>query len=439
MLTRLARRIADRSMLVMVCAAALCAASCKKADKPEGGGGSSGSGSASGGGSGATGGGGGGGNKLVIGVMSDMSGLYADLAGPGSVVAAQMAVDEVGGKVGDLPIEIISGDHQNKADIGSTLAREWIDTKGVDVIVDVPTSSVALAVSEVIKAKNKVFLVSGAGTSDLTGKACSPNTIHWAYDTWALANATGREIVKNGGDTWFFLTADYAFGAALERDVTKVVEQSGGKVLGDIKHPISEKDFSSFLLQAQTSKAKIIGLANAGGDTINAIKQAAEFGIVSKGQKLAGLLVFITDINALGLATAHGLLLSESFYWDRDDQTRAFAKKFAEKHNGAMPTMVQAGVYSSLLHYFKAINELKSAKDGKAVVAKMESMPTDDPLFGKGSIDPNGRKRHPMYVYEVKTPEESKGKWDYYKLIREVPADQAFRAPADSGCDLIKK
>jgi branched-chain amino acid transport system substrate-binding protein len=437
MLTRLASRIADRSMIVLLCAAALCAAGCKKADKPAGGGGSSGDGTASGGG-GATGGGGGG-NKLVVGVMSDMSGLYADLAGPGSVVAAQMAAEEVGGKVGDLPIEIVSGDHQNKADIGSTLAREWFDTKNVDVIVDVPTSSVALAITEITKAKNKVFLVSGAATSDLTGKACSPNTVHWTYDTWALANATGREIVKNGGDTWFFLTADYAFGAALERDVTKVVEQSGGKVLGDIKHPLNAPDFSSFLVQAQASKAKVIGLANAGGDTINSIKQASEFGIVSKGQKLASLLVFITDINALGLPTAHGLTLSEAFYWDRDDKTREFAKKFAAKHNGAMPTMVQAGVYSSLLHYFKAIGELKSAKDGKAVVAKMESMPTDDPLFGKGSIDANGRKRHPMYVYEVKTPEESKGKWDYYKLIREVPADQAFRAPADSGCSLITK
>jgi branched-chain amino acid transport system substrate-binding protein len=435
MLTRLARRIADRSMIVMA-AAALCAAGCKKADKPgEGGSGSTGGSS----GSSATGGGtGGASNKIVIGVMSDMSGLYADLAGPGSVVAAQMAVDEMGGSVAGIPIEIVSGDHQNKPDVGSNLAREWFDTKNVDVIVDVPTSSVALAITEITKAKNKVFLVSGAATSDLTGKACSPNTVHWTYDTWALANATGREIVKNGGDTWFFITADYAFGAALERDVTKVVESSGGKVLGDVKHALNTSDFSSFLLQAQTSKAKIIGLANAGGDTINTIKAASQFGIVAKGQKLASLLVFITDINALGLQTAQGLLLSESFYWDRDDKTREFAKKFAAKHKDAMPTMVQAGVYASILHYLKAVAELKNAKDGKAVVAKMEEMPTDDPLFGKGTIDKNGRKRHAMYVYEVKKPEESKGKWDYYKLIREVPADQAFRAPADSGCALIK-
>jgi branched-chain amino acid transport system substrate-binding protein len=434
MLTDLARRIADRSMVVTLCAAALCAAACKK-DKPAGTGGAA-SGSA---GSGSATASGGGGDKIVIGVLTDMSGLYADLAGPGSVLAAQMAVDEVGGTVAGMPIEIVSGDHQNKPDVGSSVVRAWFDTKGVDVIVDVPTSSVALAVNELARTNNKVALITGAGTSDLTGAKCSPNTIHWAYDTWALANAAGREIIKNGGDTWFFLTADYAFGAALERDATKVVEQSGGKVLGSVKHPFKAQDFSSFLLQAQSSKAKIIGLANAGGDTINAMKQAAEFGIMAKGQKLVGLLTFITDINALGLPAAQGLTLSESFYWDRDDKTREWSQKFAAKHGGAMPTMIHAGVYSSVVHYLKAIAELKSAKDGKAVVAKMEAMPTDDPLFGKGSIDPNGRKRHSMYVYEVKAPGESKAKWDYYKLIREVPADQAFRAPADSGCSLVTK
>ena len=379
------------------------------------------------------------GTKVKIGVLTDMSGLYADLAGKGSVVAAQMAVDEMGGKVAGLPIEVVSADHQNKPDIGSNVARQWYDADGVDVIVDVPTSSVALAVSELTKNKNKVFLVSGAASSDLTGKACTPNTIHWTYDTWALANGVGKEIVKSGGDTWFFLTADYAFGKALERDVTKVVEANGGKVLGSVAHPLNAPDFSSFLLQAQSSKAKVIGLANAGGDTINAIKQAAEFGIAQKGQRLAGLLVFISDINALGLQTAQGLEIVESFYWDRDDGTRAFSKKFAEKHGGAMPTMVQAGGYSAVLHYLKAVAELKSATDGKAVVAKMEATPTDDPLFGKGTIDPNGRKRHPMYLYDVKKPEESKAKWDYYKLVREIPADQAFRAPADSDCPLIKK
>ncbi|MEZ4362445.1 MAG: ABC transporter substrate-binding protein [Kofleriaceae bacterium] len=379
-----------------------------------------------------------GGAKVVIGVLTDMSGLYADLAGQGSLVAAQLAVQDFGGTVAGLPIEVIAADHQNKPDVGSNVAREWYDTKGVDVIVDVPTSSVALAVSDLTREKNKVLLASGPGTSDLTGKACSSNTIQWTYDTWALANATGREVVKAGGDSWYFLSADYAFGAALERDVSKVVVDSGGKVLGGVKHPLNAPDFSSFLLQAQSSKAKIIGLANAGGDTINAIKQAAEFGIVSKGQKLAGLLVFITDVKALGLAAAQGLLLSESFYWDRDDQTRAWSKRFADKHHGAMPTMVQAGVYSAVLHYLKSVAEVGSAKDGKAVVAKMEATGTDDPLFGKGTIDGNGRKRHSMFVYEVKAPSESQGAWDFYKLVREVPAEQAFRAPADSACPLLK-
>ncbi len=432
MLTHPPKRLAERTLVLTLCGAALALAACKK-DAATGGDKATGDKVVTGAAPAPAG------NKITIGVLTDMSGLYADLAGKGSVIAAQMAVDEMGGKVADMAIEIVSGDHQNKPDIGSNIAREWYDAKGVDVIVDVPTSSVALAVSELTKTKNKVFLASGPGSSDLTGKACSPNTIHWTYDTWALANATGREIVKNGGDSWFFLAADYAFGAALERDVTKVVEASGGKVLGDVKHPLNAPDFSSFLLQAQSSKAKIIGLANAGGDTINAIKQAAEFGIVSKGQKLAGLLVFISDVNALGLETAQGLILSEAFYWDRDDQTRAFSKKFADKAGGAMPTMVQAGVYSSVLHYLKAVAELKSKDDGKAVVAKMEATPTDDVVFGKGTIDGNGRKRHAMYVYEVKPPAESKGKWDDYKLIREVPADQAFRAPADSGCPLLTK
>ncbi len=419
---------------VLAAATVLGISACKKEEAPAGGGGTT---SAPSTGAGSTAPSAGGGKKIKIGVLNDQSGLYADLTGKGSVVAAQMAVDEMGGKAGGMPIEIVSGDHQNKPDVGTNVARQWYDSDGVDVIVDVPTSSVALAINELTKQKNKVFLVSGAAASDLTGKACSPNTVHWTYDTWALANGTGREAVKAGGDTWFFLTADYAFGHALERDVTKVVEANGGKVLGSVSHPLNASDFSSFLLQAQNSKAKIIGLANAGGDTINSIKQAAEFGIVKKGQKLAGLLVFITDINALGLVTAQGLQLTEAFYWDRDDQTRAFSKKFAEKHNGNMPTMIQAGVYAAVLHYLKAVNELKSATDGKAVVDKMKSMPTDDTLFGKGTIDPNGRKRHKMYLYEVKAPSESKAKWDYYKLVREIPADQAFRKPEDSECALV--
>jgi branched-chain amino acid transport system substrate-binding protein len=375
---------------------------------------------------------------IKIGVLSDMSSLYADLAGKGSVVAAQMAVEDIGGKVGDLKVEIVSADHQNKADIGSNVVRQWLDVDHVDVVVDVPTSSVALAVNELVKAKNKVFLASGPAASDLTGKSCSPTTVHWTYDTWSLANGTGKEVVKSGGDTWFFLTADYAFGHALERDVTDVVKANGGSVVGAVRHPLNGSDFSSFLLQAQNSKAKIIGLANAGGDTINSIKQAAEFGIAKGGQKLAGLLVFLSDVHALGLDVAQGLLLTSAFYWDRDDATRAFAKRFAAKHNDRMPTMVQAGVYAAVLHYLKAVKEVKSASDGKAVVDKMKALPTDDAAFGKGTVRVDGRKIHPMYLYEVKKPAESKGKWDYYKLVREIPADQAFR-PLSKECPLVKE
>src|SRR4051812_4362601 len=377
------------------------------------------------------------GKVIKIGVLNDQSGLYADLAGPGSVTAAKMAVEDSGGKVGDVPVEVIFADHQNKPDVGSNIARQWYDVDGVDVIVDVPTSSVALAISGVTKDKNKVFLGSSPGSSDLTGKACSPNTIHWTYDTYALAHTTGFAEVAAGGDTWFFLTADYAFGQALERDTAAVVTASGGKVLGSVKHPLNTTDFSSFLLQAQSSKAKVIGLANAGGDTINSIKAASEFGIVKGGQSLAGLLVFLSDIHALGLQTAQGLLLSESFYWDRDEKTRAFSKRFGQKMNGRMPTMAQAGVYSSVIHYLKAVKALKSDADGKAVVEQMKKTPTDDPIFGKGSIRADGRKIHPMYLYEVKKPAESKGPWDYYKLVKEVPGDEAFR-PLDQGnCPLV--
>ncbi len=379
-------------------------------------------------------------DKVVkIGVLNDQSGLYADITGQGSVVAAKMALEDFGGKVDGTPIEVIFADHQNKPDIGSTIARQWFDVDKVDVIVDVPTSSVALAVSEVARAKNKVFLVSGAAASDLTGKNCSPNTIHWTYDTWSLANGTGKYTVKAGGDTWFFLTADYAFGHALERDVAAVVKASGGKVLGSVKHPLNTSDFSSFLLQAQASKAKVIGLANAGGDTINSIKAAAEFGIVKGGQKLAGLLVFITDVHALGLATARGLQLTSAFYWDRDEQTRAWSKRFSERQKGHQPSMIQAGVYSAVLHYLKAVQKLKSDADGKAVVAKMKELPTEDSLFGKGSVRVDGRKIHPMYLYEVKSPTDSKKPWDYYRLIREIPASEAWRPLAESECPLVKK
>ena len=377
------------------------------------------------------------GKVIKIGVLNDQSGLYADLAGQGSVAAAKMAAEEMGGKIGDATIEVVFADHQNKADVGSNIARQWIDVDGVDVIVDVPTSSVALAVAGVVKEKNKVFLASGPATSDLTGKACTPNTVHWTYDTYALAHTTGTAEVQSGGDTWFFLTADYAFGQALERDTTAVVTAAGGKVLGGVKHPLNTTDFSSFLLQAQSSKAKVIGLANAGGDTINSIKAASEFGIVKGGQRLAGLLVFITDVNALGLQTAQGLLLSESFYWDRDEKTRAWSKKFGARMGGKMPSMVQAGVYAAVLHYLKAVKALKSDGDGKAVVDQMKKLGTDDPAFGKGTIRADGRKMHPMYLYEVKAPSESKGPWDYYKLKKEVPANEAFR-PLDKGdCPLV--
>jgi branched-chain amino acid transport system substrate-binding protein len=376
---------------------------------------------------------------IKIGVMNDQSGLYADLTGQGSVWSAKKAVEDFckASKCHDK-IEVVFADHQNKPDVGSNVVRQWYDVDKVDVVVDVPTSSVALAVSNITKEKNKVFLVSGAATSDLTGKACTPNTIHWTYDTWALANGTGNAIVKTGGTTWFFLTADYAFGHALERDTAAVVEKSGGKVLGKVRHPFPGQDFSSFLLQAQASKAKIIGLANAGGDTINSIKQAAEFGIVKGGQNLAGLLVFITDVHALGLQTAQGLIFTEAWYWDTTDANRAFAKEFAAANRGNYPTMIHAGVYSAVTHYLKAVHELKSDADGAAVVAKMKAMPTQDKLFGKGEVRADGRHIHPMYLFEVKSPAESKGPWDYYKTRATIPANEAFRPIAEGNCPLVK-
>jgi branched-chain amino acid transport system substrate-binding protein len=378
---------------------------------------------------------------VKIGALSDQSGLYADLGGPGSTLAAQMAVEDSGLIAKGWKIDIISGDHQNKPDIGTAIARQWFDVDKVDAIVDVPNSGVALAVNNVIKEKNGVYINSGAATSDLTNAQCSPNTVHWTYDTYMLAHTTGQALVKAGGDSWFFLTADYAFGAALERDTTAVILANGGKIVGGVKHPLNTSDFSSFLLQAQSSKAKIIGLANAGGDTTNAIKQAAEFGIVKGGQKLAALLLFLTDVKAIGLETAQGLNFTETFYWDLNDQTRAFSKKFAARmKNSAPPTMVQAGVYSGLLHYFKALDALGgNPHDGVKVVEKMKSMPTDDPLFGKGEIQPNGRTIHSAYLFEVKKPSESKGPWDFYKLIGTVPGDQAFTPLAESKCAMLKK
>jgi branched-chain amino acid transport system substrate-binding protein len=375
---------------------------------------------------------------IKIGVMNDQSGTYSDLAGPGSVVAARMAVEDFGAKKKGMKVEILVADHQNKPEVGSGIARQWFDVDKVDVIVDVPTSSVVLAVNQVAREKNKVLIVSTGATSDLYGKACTPNSIHWTYDTWSLANGTGTAVVKTGGNTWFFLTADYAFGHALERDTEAVVLKNGGKVNGKVRHPFPSADMSSFLLQAQSSKAKIIGLANAGADTINALKQGSEFGIVKGGQQFAGLLVFLTDVHSLGLDVAQGLLLTESFYWDLNDQTRAYSRRFAKLHKGAMPTMGQAGVYSAVLHYLKAVEALKSDAAGDKVVAKMKELPTDDPIFGKGRVRQDGRKIHNMYLFEVKKPSESKGAWDYYKLRATIPADQAFRPEKDGGCPLVK-
>jgi len=376
---------------------------------------------------------------VKIGVLNDMSSLYADITGQGSVAAAKLAVEDFNPAAHGMKVEVISGDHQNKPDIGANIARQWYDVDHVDVIVDVPTSSVALAISEITREKNKVFLGSGPATSDLTGTKCSPNTIQWTYDTWMLANGTGKAVVQTGGDTWFFLTADYAFGQALERDTTKVVTANGGKVLGGVRHPLQTSDFSSFLLQAQASKAKIIGLANAGGDTVNAIKQGAEFGITSGGQHFAGLLVFINDVEALSLKTAQGLVLTETWYWDMTDANRAFTKRWqvAASRPGKFPSMVPAGVYSSVIHYLKAVAALKSDNDGRAVVAKMKEMPTDDALFGKGSVRVDGRKLHDAYLFEVKKPEESKYPGDDYQLRATIPAAEAFRPLKDGGCPLV--
>jgi branched-chain amino acid transport system substrate-binding protein len=378
------------------------------------------------------------GGTIKIGVLNDQSGLYADIAGTASVWMARKAVEDFGAAAKGMKVEIIGGDHQNKPDIGLSIARQWFDVDKVDAIADVPTSSVALAINELTRDKNKAFLAVGPATSDLTGKACSPNTVHWIYDTWALANGTGNAIVKRGGDTWFFLTADYAFGYALERDTEAVVVKSGGKVLGKVRHPFPGTDFSSFLLQAKASKAKIIGLANAGGDTINSIKQASEFGTVEGGQKLAGLLIFINDIHALGLKTAQGLIFTDPWYWDQNDTNRAFAREYFAAL-GRMPGYTVVGVYSAVIHYLRAVEALGSHADGKAVIAKMKELPTEDRLMGKGYVRVDGRKIHPMYLFEVKTPEESKTPWDYYKQLAIIPAEEAWRPLDQSECPLVKK
>jgi len=373
---------------------------------------------------------------VKIGVLTDMSSLYSDSGGKGSQIAAEMAVEDFGGSVLGQKILVVGADHQNKPDIGANIARAWYDTDGVDVISDVPNSAVALAVQQITRDKNKIFLISGGGSSDLTGTACSPNTVHWAYDTYALAHGTGGAMVQQGGDTWFFITADYAFGHALERDTSAEVIRQGGKVLGSINAPLNTADFSSFLLQAQASKAKVVALANAGGDTKTSVKQAHEFGITTGGQKLAGMLVNIDDIHALGLETAQGLIFTEGFYWDLNDETRAFGKRFLAK-DGLMPSTYQAGVYSSILHYLKAVKAVGS-KDPQKVLAWMRANKVDDFFSHGGYIREDGRMVHDMYLVQAKTPAESKGEWDLYKVLKTLPGDEVYRPLKDGGCPLVK-
>ena len=376
---------------------------------------------------------------LKIGCLTDMSGPYRDLAGPGAIAALNMALEEYGVAGKGMKVEVLTADHLNKADVGATVARQWFDRDGVDIIVEVANSGVALAVAGIAKEKNKVYINTGAATSDLTGSACNANTIHWVYDTYMLAKSTGGAMVKAGGDSWFFITADYAFGKALQRDTTEFIVGAGGKVVGGVTYPFPDtKDFSSFLIQAQSSGAKVLGLANAGADTINSIKQAKEFGIT---MRLAGLLLFLTDIHSLGLETAQGIVLTDSFYWDMNDRTRAFSNRFSPHMAGARPTMVQAGVYSAILHYLKTASDMgvdKAKLDGAATIARMKQIPTDDDCFGAGSIRADGRKLHPAYLWEVKKPAESKGPWDYYKPLATTPADQAFRPIDKGGCPLVK-
>jgi branched-chain amino acid transport system substrate-binding protein len=373
---------------------------------------------------------------VKIGVLTDMSSLYADATGKGSVAAVQMAVADYGSKVKGKPIEVIAADHQNKPDVGVNIARNWYDNEKVDAIFDVPTSSVALPISALTREKNKININSGGGSSDITGVACSPNTVHWTYDTYSLSNVAGKAMVKRGDDTWFFVTADYAFGMALERDAANVVKETGGKVLGDVRHPLNSSDFSSFLLQAQASKAKVVALANAGGDTTNALKQASEFGITKGGQKMIALLQEITDTHSLGIKETQGLIVTDAFYWDMNDETRAFSKRFLEKV-GHMPTMIQAGLYSATMHYLKAIEAIGTDEAPK-VMAQMRATPINDFFAKGGKIRIDGRMVHDMYLFEVKKPEESKGEWDLYKLVATVPGDEAFRPLDKGGCPLVK-
>ena len=372
---------------------------------------------------------------VKIGVLNDQSGVYADYGGKYSLEAARMAIEDFGGEVLGKKIELVTADHQNKPDLAVAIARRWYDSEGVDMITELTTSSVALAVQELSKEKKKIDIVVGAATSRITGDACTPYSFHWAFDTRALAVGTGGALVKAGGDTWFFLTADYAFGYALEKDTSDIVTANGGKVLGTVRVPLNSSDFSSFLLQAQSSKAKIVGLANAGLDTTNSIKQAAEFGIVKGGQKLAGLLMTISEVHGLGLEAAQGLILTEGFYWDNDDKTRAFSERFM-KRTGHMPSMIHAGTYSATLSYLKAV-KAAGTKDSEAVARKLKELPVDD-AFAQGKVLENGRMVHDLYLFEVKKPSESKKPWDYYKQIAVVPGDKAFFTAKESGCPLTK-
>ena len=382
-------------------------------------------------------------NTVKIGVLNDQSGLYRDVNGPGSVSCVRQAIADIGAANRGLNVEVVVGDHQNRPDVGVNIARQWIDRDGVDLIIDVPTSSVALAVNTVVREKNKVYINSSGATSDLTGSACSPNTVHWTYDTYMLAKSTGGAMVRAGGDSWFFITADYAFGHALERDTSNFIRAAGGRVLGSVRTPFpGTTDFSSFLVQAQASRAKVVGLANAGGDTINSIKQAAEFGLTRRGVKLAALLMFISDVHALGLQTAQGLVCTETFYWDLNDRTRAFTQRvLPSMPQGLRPGMAQAGCYSGTLHYLKAVLELgvaASKADGAATVTRMKALPTEDDAFGAGSIRPDGRRLTPAYLLEVKAPNESRGAWDYYKLLQTTAAADAFRPLNEGGCALVR-
>jgi len=377
------------------------------------------------------------GDVIKIGVLNDQTGMNADLSGQGSVVAARMAADDAGGSIGGKKIEIVFADHQNKADIGASIATKWYDAEGVDMIIDMPFSSVALAVQDITKQRHKIAIYSGPGSSDLTGKSCSNYGFHWTYDTVALARGTGSAVVKAGGDTWFFLTSDYAFGHALAKDTMDVVRANGGTVVGEAIHPVNNADFSSFLVQAQASRAKVIGLANGATDTTNSIKQAHEFGLTQGGQKLAGLLVFVTDVHSLGLEVAQGLQLTESFYWDQNDDTRAFAKRYATRMNGRMPSMVQAGVYSGVAHYLKAVAAAGST-DGDAVAMQIRAIPVNDFMSHDVHVRRDGRVLRDFYLFEVKSPKESKGPWDYYKLVRTIPAQDAVRPEAEGGCPLVK-